>query len=189
MNVGPRSTWQTNAKSALIELPRVDPRGWTIQWAKVERRVQAKAKAKEKVVANKSAMDLVCGLEMEIMEEFGFPPKLSGKVHKEVSRTLHFISTSILGTLQAKGVQAGWANQAMHFRTQRGRVTLDIRTLGVCQDSRCPCAARSLEMPPTRTVPSTVPLIPAAVVISAMNKLAGVKHQVGTKQSMQVSQT
>ena len=120
MNVDPRNTWQTNAKSALIELPRVDPRGWTIQWAKVERRVQTKAKAQEKVVANKSATDLGCGVEKEIMEEFGFPPKLSGKVHKEVSRILHFISTNILGTLQARGAQVGWAKQAMHLRAQCG---------------------------------------------------------------------
>ena len=98
----------------------MDPRGWTIQWAKVERRAQAKAKAKEKVVANKSATDLVCVLEMEIMEEFGFPPKLSGKVHKEVSLTLHFINTRILGTLQARGVQVGWAKQAMHLKAQCG---------------------------------------------------------------------
>ena len=100
----------------------MDPRDWTIQWAKVERRVQdkTKAKAKEKVVANKSAMDLVCGLEMEIMEEFGFQPKLNGKVHKEVSRILHFISTTILGTLQARGAQVGWAKQVMHLRAQCG---------------------------------------------------------------------
>ena len=120
MNVGPRSTLQTNAKSALIEQPRVDPRGWTIQWAKVERKVQTKAKAKEKVVANKSAKHLECGLENEIMEEFGFPPKLNGRVHKEASHILHSISTNILGTLQARGVQVGWAKQAMHLKAQCG---------------------------------------------------------------------
>ena len=179
MNVDPRSTWQTNAKSALIELPRVDPRGWTIQWAKVGRRVQANAKAKENVVANKSAMDLVCGLKMETMEEFGFHQKLNGKVHREESRILHSISTNILGILQAKEVRAGWANQAMQFKTHRGRVTLDMWTLGVCQDSSCPCAARSLEMPPTRTVPSTFPL-PTRTVPSTF---------LLTMQIMQVSQT
>ena len=45
MNVDPRSTWQTNAKSALIELPQVDLNDWTsrmLRWVEVEaRRVQA----------------------------------------------------------------------------------------------------------------------------------------------------
>ena len=82
--------------------------------------MQTKAKAKEKVVANKSAKHLVCGLEKEIMEEFGFPPKLNGRVHKEASHILHSISTNILGTLQARGVQVGWAKQAMHLKAQCG---------------------------------------------------------------------
>ena len=52
------------------------------QWAKVARRVQEKkkAKAKEKMVANKAEKDSEYGAKMAIMADLGGPTKLSGKV-------------------------------------------------------------------------------------------------------------
>ena len=146
MNVVQKSTWQTNARYALTGSPLVDLRDLMTQWAKGVRRVQekTKAKAKERMAANKAEKDSEYGAKMAIMADLGGPTKLSGKVHKEVSRIPHSTNTDIPGTPRARGVQAGWARQDMRLQARTGWERPDMQLLEINRDSCYPCAARSL---------------------------------------------
>ena len=107
------------------------------QWAKAARRVQerTKAKAKERMVANKSEKDSKYGAKMAIMADLGGPTKLSGKAHKEVSLIPHSTNTDIPGTPRAREVQAGWARERICDSRRelvgRGRICSSWKSTGI----------------------------------------------------------
>ena len=102
-----------------------------------------KAKAKEKMVANKAEEDPEYGAKKAIMADLGGPTKLSGRAHKEASRIQRSTSSDIPGTPQAKEEQAGWARQGTRLQERTGWEKLDMQLLEANRDSCCPCAARS----------------------------------------------
>ena len=119
-----------------------------IQLAKAAKRVREKKKAKanEKMVANKAEEDPEYGAKKAIMADLGGPTKLSGRAHKEASRIQHSTSIDIPGTPRAREAQAGWARQDTRLQERTGWEKLDMQLLEINRDSCCPCAARNLAM-------------------------------------------
>ena len=109
-----------------------------------------KAKAKEKMVANKAEVDSEYGARMAIMADLGGPTKLSGRAHKEASRIQRSTSSDIPGTPQAKGEQAGWARQDTRLQARTGWERPDMQLLEINRDLCYPCAARSPVMSRSR---------------------------------------